>query len=104
MRNTHFVYIVRCADDSLYTGYATDVPSRIATHNAGKGAKYTRSRRPVALEISWSLPSRSVALRLEAAIKKLPRRQKLALIRQRPSTEQVLIQYLGTSAGPDEER
>lgn len=67
-----FVYILRCADDSLYTGVAIDVAARVATHNAGKGAKYTRGRRPVTLVYREKTGSRGAALRREAEIKRLP--------------------------------
>ena len=86
----HFVYVVRCANDALYTGYAVDVAARLAKHNAGKGAKYTRINGPVELLASWPVPSRMVALKLERRIKLLKRPQKLALIagsRALPSVE-----------------
>jgi putative endonuclease len=76
----HYVYIVRCADGSLYTGYARNVVLRVATHNAGKGSKYTRARLPVTLLASWEFERKSAALRAEYAIKHLPRAQKLRLI------------------------
>ena len=81
-QSLHFVYIVRCANGSLYTGYATDVQRRVATHNAGKGARYTRSHLPVTLLVSWSFQSKSEALRAEQAIKRLPRARKMRLIEQ----------------------
>lgn len=80
MTSRHFVYFVRCADGSLYAGYAADLVTRIAVHNAGRGAKYTRARRPVVLVYSEELPTRSAALRREAALKKLPRAAKLRLV------------------------
>lgn len=70
------VYIVRCADDSLYTGIAKDLPKRIAMHNTGRGAAYTRSRRPVRLLYSEMGLTRSEALVREAGIKSLPRPHK----------------------------
>ncbi len=76
----HYVYIVRCSDQSLYTGYAINVLKRVAAHNAGSGAKYTRSRLPVQLVACWSFQTKSAALREERRIKKLSRPQKLALI------------------------
>lgn len=79
----HFVYVVRCADDSLYTGWTTDLERRIATHNAGKGAKYTRSRRPVALVYYETFDDKVAAQQRERAIKKLSRAQKEALIAAR---------------------
>ena len=75
-----FVYMLRCADDSLYTGYTDDVQRRLTAHQSGKGAKYTRSRLPVELVYSEALPDKSAALRREAAIKKLSREKKLALV------------------------
>lgn len=75
-----WVYLVRCADGTLYTGMTSDVSRRVAEHNRGKGAKYTRSRRPVAVVYQELCPSRGAALRREAAIKRLTRREKLALI------------------------
>ena len=74
-----FVYMVRCADDSLYTGWAVDVVRRVAAHNAGRGARYTRMHRPVVLVYSEELPSRSEAMKREIAIKRYPRAKKLAL-------------------------
>lgn len=75
------VYMLRCADDSLYTGIAKDVTARLATHNAGKGAKYTRARLPVRLVWSESAEDRSTATKREIALKKLDRRKKLAMVR-----------------------
>ena len=75
-----FVYMLRCRDGSLYTGYTDDVARRLAVHQSGKGAKYTRSRLPVTLAYQEELTDKSEALRREAAIKKLSRAQKLALI------------------------
>lgn len=78
---TDYVYIVRCSDGTLYTGWTTDVQNRLKAHNSGHGAKYTRSRRPVELVYYESLESRSAALRREAEIKKMSRQDKLFLIR-----------------------
>ena len=75
-----WVYIVRCRDGTLYTGMTDDVEKRVAAHNRGTGAKYTRSRTPVTLLYREELPDRSAALRRESAIKKLPRAEKLRLI------------------------
>jgi putative endonuclease len=74
------VYIVQCADLSLYTGIARNLSDRIAQHNAGNGAKYTRGRRPVTLRYQESHPDRSSALKREASIKQLKRGAKLNLI------------------------
>ncbi|MCQ9279972.1 GIY-YIG nuclease family protein [Staphylococcus borealis] len=79
----HYVYIVKCKDDSLYTGYTTDVEARIATHNAGKGAKYTKIRRPVVLVYQEMFDSKSEAMRREYEIKTFTRQQKLKMIGER---------------------
>jgi len=80
-----WVYLLRCSDDSLYTGWTVDVGQRIAAHAAGTGSRYTRSRLPVRLEAAWELPDRSAAMREEARIKRLPRVQKLALAADAPA-------------------
>lgn len=77
-----FVYLLRCGDGSLYTGITTDVRRRCQQHNAGTASRYTRSRLPTRLVYQQIQPSRSTALQREAAIKKLSRSQKLALIRE----------------------
>ena len=79
---TWHVYIVRCADDTLYTGIAIEVERRIAEHNGSgrAGARYTRARRPVALAYQEGAASRSDAAKREYAIKRMSRGQKLALI------------------------
>ena len=76
-----FVYILRCKDDTLYTGSTTDLARRVKTHNSGKGAKYTRSRLPVELAYWEEAADKSAAFRRECAIKKLTRAEKLELIR-----------------------
>ncbi|ELZ75987.1 GIY-YIG nuclease family protein [Haloferax larsenii] len=78
----HFVYVLRCSDDSLYTGYTTDVERRVAEHDAGEGAKYTRGRTPVELVHVESYESKSAAMSREYEIKQLSRRQKLDLVDQ----------------------
>jgi putative endonuclease len=75
-----FVYLLRCADDSLYCGWTTDVQRRLAAHGCGAASRYTRSRRPVELAAVISVADRPAALREEARIKRLPRAAKLALI------------------------
>ena len=75
-----YVYMLRCCDGSLYTGYTDDIERRLKAHQSGKGAKYTRSRLPVVLVYQEELLDKSDALRREAAIKRLTRQQKLALI------------------------
>lgn len=78
-----FVYLVRCADGSLYTGVATDVDRRCRQHNAGTASRYTRSRRPVELVYREAHPDQSSALKREAAIKAMGRREKLAMAQKR---------------------
>ena len=75
-----FVYILRCKDGSLYTGWTNDLEHRLAMHSNGRGAKYTRGRGPLELVYSEELPDKEAALRRECAIKKLRREQKLALL------------------------
>ena len=75
-----FVYMVRCADDSLYTGIAKDIARRWQQHNAGTASRYTRSRLPVVVVYEEGQRTRSLALKRESAIKAMTRRQKLALI------------------------
>lgn len=75
-----WIYIVECADQTLYTGWTTNLEQRVAAHNSGQGAKYTRSRRPVKLVFSEQQPDRSSALKREAEIKRMSRAKKLALI------------------------
>ncbi len=75
-----FVYILVCADGTLYTGWTTDVERRLEEHNAGRGARYTRGRRPVELAYYEEVADRSTALRREAALRRLRRSEKLALI------------------------
>ena len=75
-----FVYMLRCKDGSLYTGWTNDLEHRLAMHNTGRGAKYTRGRGPLELVYSEELPDKEAALRRECAIKKLRREQKLALL------------------------
>jgi putative endonuclease len=77
----HFVYIVRCADGSLYTGYALDPRARMRVHNAGRGARYTSGRRPVRLVYSEPFETLSEALKREYELKQWPRARKQALIR-----------------------
>lgn len=77
----HFTYIVRCRDGSLYTGWTTDLARRVETHNSGKGAKYTRSRRPVELVYYEEFAMKEDALRREREIKKLTRTAKEQLVR-----------------------
>lgn len=83
-----WVYLLRCRDDTLYCGCTDHTERRLAQHNAGKGAKYTRSRTPVTLVYREEVPDRSAALRREAAVKRLSRAEKLRLIAEGPPKEQ----------------
>ena len=75
-----YVYLLRCADGTFYAGSTNDLARRLAAHNSGSGAKYTRSRRPCTLVYWEEAADKSAALRREAAVKKLSRAQKAALI------------------------
>lgn len=75
-----YCYIVECSDGTFYTGWTTDPERRVREHNAGRGAHYTRARRPVQLAYLEALPDRSSAMRREQTLKALPRSGKLALI------------------------
>lgn len=79
----NYTYMLRCADGSLYTGWTNDLEKRLKAHNAGTGGKYTRARRPVTL--CWFEPwaDKTDAMRREAAVKKLSRAEKLALLEQK---------------------
>ncbi len=81
MIKIYYVYLLQCRDNTLYCGYTNDIEKRLHTHSSGNGAKYTRSRLPVRLVYSESFSEKSDALKREAAIKKLSRKQKLALIK-----------------------
>jgi putative endonuclease len=75
------VYIVECTDQTLYTGWTTDIERRLKAHNAGRGAKYTRSRSPVRLVYVEEQPDRQTAMKRELQIKRMGRAQKLKLIK-----------------------
>ena len=76
----HYVYVLECADDTYYTGYTTDVERRVAEHDAGEGAKYTRGRTPVELVHVEEYETRSAAMSREHGIKSLSRRDKERLV------------------------
>jgi putative endonuclease len=80
----NYIYILKCKDDSLYTGWTNDLKKRITSHNAGKGAKYTKARRPVELVYYEEFQTREEAMKREYAIKQLSRKEKEALIKTRP--------------------
>lgn len=78
--NTWYVYLLRCADDTLYCGITTDIKRRLAEHNNGTAAKYTRSRTPVILETHVEVEDKSAALRLEINVKKQARNTKISYL------------------------
>jgi predicted GIY-YIG superfamily endonuclease len=82
-KNQWFVYMLECADGTLYTGVSNDLAKRIEKHNTGKGAKYTRSRLPVKLVYSETAPDKGEALKKEIKMKQLSRTEKLELINPR---------------------
>lgn len=81
------VYLLACADGTLYCGVTTDLSRRLAGHNAGTASKYTRARLPVALAASAPCADKSGALRLELAVKRRPRKDKLAFLLAQPGAE-----------------
>lgn len=82
------IYMVRCRDGSLYTGIATDVARRFADHQSGKGAKYLRGRGPLELAFKKRIGSRSLALKIERLIKRLPKDKKEGLVETRSGINQ----------------
>lgn len=80
MQNNNYVYILECADGTLYTGWTNDIENRVATHNAGTASKYTRARLPVKLVYLSGYSSKSMAMSAESQIKRLSRAEKLYLI------------------------
>lgn len=87
MQRSAFVYLLRCADGTIYTGWTFDVPQRVQAHQQGRGARYTRTRRPVRLMYSEELPSRRDAMRREIALKRWPRARKQALAKKPKRTK-----------------
>ena len=92
-----FVYLLRCADGSLYCGWTVDVPKRVAAHATGKASRYTATRRPHTLAASWEVPTHTDARRLEARIKRLPRSEKLRLTDGAPLDGAIPVRF----AAPD---
>lgn len=80
--NSHYFYVVQCHDATFYAGYTKDLERRIATHNAGKGAKYTRARMPVVCVYKEVFPTKQEAMRAEYAFKQLTRVKKIAYMRR----------------------
>ena len=81
-RRAAFVYLLRCADGTIYTGWTFDVARRVRAHQQGRGARYTRARRPVELIYHERLASRRAAMRREVAIKRMTRKRKLGLVKR----------------------
>lgn len=75
------VYVLRCRDGTLYTGYTHDIKRRLSMHSKGKASKYTRSRLPVKLVATWNFQSKSEAMKQEIAFKSLPRKDKLEALK-----------------------
>ena len=75
-----FVYLARCADDTFYCGITNDLVARLTAHNAGKGARYTRNRRPIEMLVTRRCTTKGRALQLEYRVKQLTRAQKLKLV------------------------
>jgi putative endonuclease len=79
-----WVYLLRCADGTLYTGWTTDLDRRLSAHRAGRASRYTRSRLPVELAVALPMPDCATARREEVRVKRLPRAHKLALLAGAP--------------------
>lgn len=84
-RQGNYTYIVKCSDETLYTGWTNNLKKRLDAHNSGKGAKYTKNRRPVELVYFEEYDTKQEAMKREYAIKQLSRQKKLALIHSRQS-------------------
>lgn len=80
-KNKYYLYVLECNDSTLYTGYTNDVERRVAVHNSGKGAKYTKARLPVTCVFHQQFETKSEAMKAEYAFKQLTRKQKLDYIR-----------------------
>lgn len=83
MDKSHCIYVLECNDGTLYTGYSNNVEKRVVTHNSGKGAKYTRTRIPVTLKYVEEFGTKEEALSAEYHFKKLRRKKKLEIIREK---------------------
>ena len=85
MAKAYYCYILECSDGTYYTGWSTDPERRLIQHNAGRGARYTRSRRPLKMVYVEEYPGQSAAMKREREIKRLSRAQKKALVESAPS-------------------
>ncbi|MCI8639542.1 MAG: GIY-YIG nuclease family protein [Coprococcus sp.] len=83
----NYTYILQCSDGTFYTGWTTDITRRLKTHNAGRGAKYTKTRRPVELVYLEEYETRADAMKREIQIKKMNRKRKMALIEKKKAGE-----------------
>ena len=83
----NYTYILKCKDGSLYTGWTNDLEQRVAAHNTGKGAKYTKARRPVELVYFEEFETKEQALKREYAIKQIARKDKLELVRRKEKAD-----------------
>ena len=83
---TNYVYLLACADGSFYCGWTNDLEKRVNTHNMGRGAKYTKPRRPVVLVYYEAFETKREAMSREAAIKRMTRKEKEALVRTQDKT------------------
>lgn len=87
-KNEHTFYVLKCVDDTLYAGYTNDLTKRVKTHNEGKGAKYTRPRRPVTCIYSETHETKTEAMRAEYSFKQLSRTAKLRYIAEHQKGEE----------------
>ena len=83
----NYTYILKCKDGSLYTGWTNDLEQRVAAHNTGKGAKYTKARRPVELVYFEEFETKDQAMKREYAIKQMARKDKLELVRRKEKAD-----------------
>jgi len=104
MKKRWVIYILECGDGSLYTGATNDLKARLKRHGAGKGARYTRSRLPVRVVYREACLDRSVALRREIAIKRLKRKEKLALVVDGGRRGKTMVKNHGTETRKEKER
>ena len=83
----NYTYILKCKDGSLYTGWTNDLEQRVAAHNTGKGAKYTKARRPVELVYFEEFETKEQAMKREDSIKQMARKDKLELVRRKEKAD-----------------
>jgi putative endonuclease len=91
---SHYFYVLRCNDESFYAGYTTNLQRRLSMHNSGKGAKYTNSRKPVALIFYQQFTSKSEAMRAEAQFKKLTKAKKAEFLKKEGMESNVAAEKL----------